>query len=299
MPEVWDRELRHGQGHECLPPDDTVVFPQGSRCDEDLSADLRRVQPFGRVPGRTSRGGDDPVQAVGPPSVFCVREEQVLRPDADADEGRLLPGCPEIARGSGKEPPGADSGQAEEDEGLPGEKCMAPDPVHPLWRPATASGGGTVPPDVDSAQVEDHEGKAKTNITGRYHPLMQQDCSSISEGTLSTDAGASAAPPQARNTSRMPMIPVDHLEVAFAADTHPLAFRGGGDQVQEGPDRQRGAGVWSSSSSAERELLPHARDEFVSVPISTWNLAGAGKKKSQRDHHYSVRGRHSGRPGVS
>ena len=45
------------------------------------------------------------------------------------------------------------------------------------------------------------------------------------------------------------------------------------------PPRQHGAGVWSSSPSAEAAVLEQAREEWFSLSVATWNLAGAGKKK--------------------
>ena len=56
-----------------------------------------------------------------------------------------------------------------------------------------------------------------------------------------------------------------------------LALSGGGGQ-EASQERRRGAGVWSSSSSAEHSLAREAQ-AYVQVPVSTWNLAGAGKKK--------------------
>ena len=119
-------------------------------------------------------------------------------------------------------------------------------------------------PGDDLEQVDGNEGWAEGAVksadaelpfyTGRYHPLMQQDCSRIPEGALGADAVESVVPPQARDTSSIPMATVDSLAASFVSGTGPLALRGGGDQVQEEPDRQRGAGVWNLAGAEKRKV---------------------------------------------
>ena len=198
---------------------------------------------------------------------------------------------PDPVAGGGKEPAGNDSRQADSEEGLiEGAVSMVgfarcscdPDPV---------ADGGKEPARDDSGQVGGREGltadtdkfsldcEGRALYTGRFHVLTQQEPPDLPEGDFFDAAGAPTASPQACAADEEAEMLHDTLPASFAPGTSLCTLRGGGRRHAADMERQRGAGVWSSSSSESQGPVQQALEDSVSIPISTWNLAGAGKKK--------------------
>ena len=299
MPGIHVHQLRRVVDHECLSHEDTFATLKGPETlciskggaaaehHEDVSDDVPGVQPPCSVPGSNSRGDGDHWQAVRHPPGFDVRDERVV--DESIWAHGISPCGPADALEGGKEPPNADSGQTEGQEGLTDDKNKSAGPALARGRPAAVLGGGKEPPGDDSEQAARKEGltqivvpRTDANLpvyTGRFHPLMQEASGGLPEKASDEAEDAAKGPPQACGAISVQGGSAEKLATSLAFGADFLSLRGGGDQISEGPSRERGAGVWSSSSSAGQEQAPRAREEYVSVPVSTWNLAGAGKKK--------------------
>ena len=107
---------------------------------------------------------------------------------------------------------------------------------------------------------------------------MQDDPLCLPEGDFLDAVNAPTAPPQASVVEKEPQT-INTLPVSFVPGAGLLTLNGGGDRPEASTVGNVEQGVWSSSSSAGPGLAPQVFDEFVSVSVSTWNLAGAGKKK--------------------
>ena len=255
----------------------------------DLSRGLRGLQPRCGAHDCTDRGGGDHEQAHRQLPLPHLLEE----PIETADEYLLgpLPGSLALV-GQGRTEPGhADQGQAEGHEGL--AKRMVESEHSQVVRPHAANPvlvdrGRTEPCGDDQGQAEGCEGSAEGKAmsapsqvrelsTGRYHILMQ--CKGLPEGPDPEFCDGSRVTPQASGTEGANNMSSVQMQTAFSPGVHLAQLRGGGEGPTDVHIRQRGAGVWSSTPSAERADLDPVREECFPVSIATWNLAGAGKKK--------------------
>ena len=177
---------------------------------------------------------------------------------------------------------GADQEQAVRNAGLHPQflDLTGSVPFEDLGRPAGSSRELTaVDRGIGAQHKVESEGAADLPLlyTGRFHALLQEDLLNLPKGALCETEEIPGEPPQACDAAGEPR----HLIMQFSDAKMPkpelLALSGGGGQ-EASQERQRGAGVWSSSSSAEHSLAREAQ-AYVQVPVSTWNLAGAGKKK--------------------
>ena len=82
--------------------------------------------------------------------------------------------------------------------------------------------------------------------TGRYHPS-----GGLPEGLDPLFVDSSNVTPQASDTEGADNMSNVQMQVAFSSGVHLAQFRGGGDEAVDVHSQQRGAGVWSSSPSAE------------------------------------------------
>ena len=199
--------------------------------------------------------------------------------------------CPALAPGGCKVPPDVDLRQADGNDGLTEGEVKLSGHARPSCDPDQVAEGCSMPAGDDSGQEGGREGltldavasaptcEERTLYTGRSHVLMQQDLPSLPEGDAFIADNAPAAPPQECAADEEPEMLHKALPASFAPGTGPCTLSGGGRRQDVVPDRQRGAGVWSSSASEGQGPGLQAAEDFLSIPVSTWNLAGAGKKK--------------------
>ena len=200
------------------------------------------VQPLCGVPGSRSRGHSDPAQADGLPP-----RHQHGQAHTENGEGKVfsyLQRCPDLDACGRNECHGDDQAQAEGSAGL--------------------------------SKIAVQQDAPETGIlcTGSFHPLLWPE--GIPEGSGLPPTACSVESPQARDTrgaagSALPAALSEGMQVSD--------FQGGGAASADEPPRQHGAGVWSSSASTERAGLEQAGEEWFSLSVASWNLAGAGKKK--------------------
>ena len=206
---------------------------------------LRAVPPRCGAQGCKDRGGSNSEQAHWQPPPLSRPEEQVEIEDDDLP--RLPPGCPGLLDRRRTEHCSGDPGDAGSREGLSGNIVM------------------NALPQVQGLS------------TGRFHPLLRSE--GFPEGSDQSFVTNSAVAPQASDTMEFDGVHNGRQQVPFSPEVYLTQFRGGGEAAEDVPSRQRGAGVWSSSPSAEGQDPDMSRAESFPLSVATWNLAGAGKKK--------------------
>ena len=199
--------------------------------------------------------------------------------------------CPGVPAEGCNMPAGHDQEQAEGCEGMFQSDAaeVEMDPCRAPWCPGVLAGGCSAPAGCDQEQAAGCEGRHQRGderdatepgvpFTGRFHPLME--ASDFPEGTGLSDATSSGMLPQACDLDRdVTTFSGLQLRAAFSEREYVLSMQGGGSNSGDAPSRQRGAGVWSSTPSGEKANMGHVHEEWFSLSVATWNLAGAGKKK--------------------
>ena len=199
--------------------------------------------------------------------------------------------CPGAHGGDRKELPCVDPGQADCRVGLHENEVTSRGRGVPRRSLEAVARGGSRSAGDDQGQAPGQDEvlcaalesdcceRQSTLYTGRFHALMQDELTGLPEGASLHAQGASTVSPQACAAAKKPRLQTHDFPALFLPGTGPCMLKWGGSSSEVDPGRQRGAGVWSSSSSAEQGPVPVALEGLTSIPISTWNLAGAGKKK--------------------
>ena len=258
-----------------------------------------RLQPLCGALGRNSRGSGDPGHAQGLPPL----PSHCTEPAEMENDIMLLPQrrCPGHGAEGRNEPLANDPGQAEGQVGLiqSAVECDALEAVvekeegltlvPPRRCPDPVDGGRNEPTDSDPEQAEGHVGLLKFAVkqdapetgvpcTGRFHPLLWVE--GIPEGRAPSETWSPTVSPQACDVGREVCVQNSLWQTALSEGEQVLGLNGGGARPASDPTRQHGAGVWSSSPSAERAVLEQQGcEDWFSLSVATWNLAGAGKKK--------------------